>query len=109
AASGRGSFAAPSSSFCLPWQLQLVADDHHVLDRSCGFVAARRSFRSSTSKATETDRLESILSQNFIHGFSPRQLINELIQVANFSHGRLLDFLHSDAANHTLDQGSGGV
>lgn len=28
----------------------------------------------------EADRSESILSQNSIHGFSPSQLVNELIQ-----------------------------
>lgn len=34
------------------------------------------------------------------------QLINEFIQVANFSHGGLLDIFHPDTADHALDQGS---
>lgn len=35
----------------------------------------------------EGDGLESILSQDFVHCFSARQLIDEFIQVADFAHG----------------------
>jgi hypothetical protein len=54
----------------------------------------------------DEDRLGSTLSQNFFYGLSPRQFIDELIQVPDLSHGWFLDVLHSDAADHALDQGS---
>src|SRR6185369_3323494 len=69
----------------------------------------RRRKAASCRGRTEIDRSESILSQNFIHRFSPCQLINQFIQVANFSHDWLLYVLHSDTANHALDQGSRGI
>ena len=48
----------------------------------------------------------SFLSQDFVHRFSLRQLIDQFVQVANFSHGWLFDILHSDTANHAFNRGS---
>jgi hypothetical protein len=55
---------------------------------------------------TEAGRSIPLFSQNFIHCFSARQLIDQSIQVANLSHGWFFDILHPDTADHAFDQGS---
>src|SRR5690606_32001625 len=45
-----------------------------------------------------------LLPQDLLHRFTLRQLVDQLVQIANLAHGRLLDVFDSDAANHTLDQ-----
>ena len=52
----------------------------------------------------ETGRSGSFLSQNLVHRFALRQLIDQFVQVANFPHRWLLDVLHTDTANHAFDQ-----
>lgn len=41
-------------------------------------------------------------SQNFLHRFPLCQLVDQLIQVSDFPHKRVLNLLHPDAADHTL-------
>ena len=48
-------------------------------------------------------------SQDLVHRFSLGQLVDQLVQVADFPHQGFLDLLDPDAANDALDQGSQGI
>src|SRR6478735_12778781 len=47
---------------------------------------------------------EPLRPQNVLHGFSLCELIDQFIQVANFSHRWFFNIFHPDTANHALDQ-----
>jgi hypothetical protein len=51
-----------------------------------------------------TSYTHSLFPQNLLHLFSLCQLIDQLIQIANFLHGGFFDVFHSDTADHTFDQ-----
>lgn len=40
---------------------------------------------------------------------SPRQLVNQLVEVTDFAHERVFDLFHSDAADQALDECPRGV
>src|SRR5262245_61634603 len=44
------------------------------------------------------------LPQNLLHRFSLGQLIDELVQVAKFSHQWIFDFFYAHTAHHSLDK-----
>jgi hypothetical protein len=46
------------------------------------------------------------LPQNFIHRLAFRQLVDQLVQLANFPHDRFFGVFHADAANDACDQGT---
>jgi hypothetical protein len=48
-------------------------------------------------------------SQDLVHRLSLGQLIDQLVQVTDFPHRRLLDILDPDAAYDAFDQGSQGI
>ena len=48
----------------------------------------------------------SSLPQNLVQCLSLCELINELVQVANLLHERVLNFLHANAAHHAFDERS---
>lgn len=48
-------------------------------------------------------------AQNLLHRLPLRQLIDQLVQVAGFSHDRVFDLLDADAADQALDLRAGGV
>src|SRR5262245_44184423 len=45
-----------------------------------------------------------LLAQNFLHRFSFRELINQLVQIANFLHQRIVDFFNANAAHNAFDE-----
>ena len=47
--------------------------------------------------------LRSLYTQNFFHSFPMRQLIDQLVQVADVLHRWLFDVFHSDTTDHPLD------
>src|SRR6185503_4034458 len=58
-------------------------------------------FRSSNTTPTWSNIL---LPQNLVHRFSLRELIDELVQVANVFHQRIFDFLQTNAAHQAFDE-----
>src|SRR6476661_1136706 len=53
--------------------------------------------------------MDELLPQNLVQCFSLCELINELVQVANLLHERVLNFLHSNAAHHAFDKRDIGI
>ena len=43
------------------------------------------------------------LTKNLLHGLALGKLIDELVQLANLLHQRILDLLHADTADHAFD------
>ena len=80
--------------------------DPHL--RRATAVARVRAHRASTGRlAPATEGLKRAraglcLAQDLLHRLALRQLVDELVQVANLLHGRLFDVLHSNATDHTL-------
>src|SRR5262245_51063042 len=54
-------------------------------------------------------RRDDSLPQNLLHRFSICQLIDELVQVADFSHQWIFDFFHAHTAHGALDQRAIGM
>ena len=46
------------------------------------------------------------LPQYLLHLLAPRQLVDELVQVADLTHQRILDLLDPDAADQAFDLGA---
>src|SRR5262249_958492 len=45
-----------------------------------------------------------LFAQNLLHGFALGELVDELVQIADFPHGFVLDFFHPNAADHACNQ-----
>src|SRR5437773_282770 len=52
---------------------------------------------------TEQNR-KPLFAQNLLHGFALGKLVDELVQIADFPHGFVLDFFHPNAAHHAFNQ-----
>ena len=47
---------------------------------------------------------KALFAQNLFHGFALGQLVDELVQIADFPHGFVLNFFHPNTANHAFNQ-----
>ena len=56
-------------------------------------------------RARRQARRRQLLAQDPVHGFAFGQFVDQLVQVADFSHQRIDDILDSDAADQAGDSG----
>ena len=68
------------------------------------FSMRRTPFHRPSVRTLAATREYVLLPQDLRHRLAPRQLVDQLVQVADLPHGWLFDVLHSDTADHTLDQ-----
>src|SRR3954471_22316547 len=50
-------------------------------------------------------RLSGLRPQDLVHRLAPSELVDELVEVADLLHQRVLDVLDADPADHTVDRG----
>ena len=62
------------------------------------FIPGAHTFRKPEGATADS------LAKNLLHGLALGKLIDELVQLANLPHQRILDLLHADTADHAFDQ-----
>lgn len=89
-----------------PFRLKLFEGRQNLLDLSIAQDQEDQDCKEDDSYPARDVFHGRILPQNLLHRFALRQLVNQLIQIANLAHYPVLDVFYPNSADHSLDRRS---